>query len=63
MAGACPEKGSEAGRGLKNRSYKEQLRELGLFSLEEADIALSSSLTGGCSEGQLVSSPKEPVIG
>ena len=33
----CPEKSNETGEGsYKHKSYKEQLRELGLFSLEEA---------------------------
>ena len=32
----CPEKGSRAVKGLEHKSDGEQLRELGLFRLEES---------------------------
>jgi len=34
----CPKKGSEAVKGLEHKSYREQLQELGWFSLEKRKL-------------------------
>lgn len=52
-------------KGLENLSYEEWLRELGFFSLEEAqgDSHHFLQLKGGCSEVGLVSSAMPAMRG
>jgi len=43
--GTCLEKGNEAVKSLEHKSYGEQLRELGLFSLENRRLRETLSLS------------------
>ena len=60
------EKGNRAVRGLEHKSYGECLRELGLFSPEEAQgdlTVLCSCLKGGCGKVGVSLFPQVTAIG
>ena len=50
-------------KGLENKSYGEQLRELGLFSLEKGRFTLHNYLKGGCGEVGLGLFSQVAVVG
>lgn len=64
----CPEVGMELGKGLEHESDEEWLRELGSAQPGEKEdqgdlLALSSSLTRGCSQVGVVLVSQETVDG